>query len=69
MARRSSQRYRLRTTEEGSEVGQDDDSASIDYDSVAEVYDLYVTADYDVPFFPFDAAWSLVKIWRLEKRT
>lgn len=24
---------------------------SIDYDSVAELYDLYVTADYDVPFF------------------
>ncbi len=23
----------------------------IDYDSVAEIYDLYVTADYDVPFF------------------
>lgn len=24
---------------------------TIDYDSVAEIYDLYVTADYDVPFF------------------
>lgn len=24
---------------------------SIDYDSIAEIYDLYVTADYDVPFF------------------
>ena len=23
----------------------------IDYDSVAEIYDLYVTAEYDVPFF------------------
>jgi SAM-dependent methyltransferase len=23
----------------------------IDYDSIAEIYDLYVTADYDVPFF------------------
>ncbi len=23
----------------------------IDYDSVAEIYDLYVTADYDIPFF------------------
>ncbi len=23
----------------------------IDYDSVAEIYDLYVRADYDVPFF------------------
>ncbi|MEW5757329.1 MAG: hypothetical protein AB1810_13605 [Pseudomonadota bacterium] len=23
----------------------------IDYDSVADVYDLYVTADYDIPFF------------------
>lgn len=25
-------------------------STHINYDSVAEVYDLYVTADYDVPF-------------------
>ncbi len=24
---------------------------SIDYNSIAEIYDLYVTADYDVPFF------------------
>lgn len=24
---------------------------SIDYDGIAEIYDLYVTADYDVPFF------------------
>jgi hypothetical protein len=23
----------------------------IDYDSVADLYDLYATADYDVPFF------------------
>lgn len=23
----------------------------IDYDSIAEIYDLYVTADYDIPFF------------------
>src|SRR5688500_12369029 len=23
----------------------------IDYDSIAEIYDLYVMADYDVPFF------------------
>jgi SAM-dependent methyltransferase len=28
----------------------------IDYDSVAEIYDLYVTADYDVPFFLSEAA-------------
>ena len=27
----------------------------IDYDSVAEIYDLYVTADYDVPFFVGEA--------------
>lgn len=26
-------------------------SIQIDYDSVAEIYDLYVTADYDIPFF------------------
>lgn len=26
-------------------------STQIDYDSVAELYDLYVTADYDIPFF------------------
>jgi ubiquinone/menaquinone biosynthesis C-methylase UbiE len=26
-------------------------SIQIDYDSVAEIYDLYVAADYDVPFF------------------
>lgn len=23
----------------------------IDYDSIAEIYDLYVTADYDITFF------------------
>src|SRR5574341_112697 len=23
----------------------------IDYDSIADIYDLYVTADYDIPFF------------------
>jgi hypothetical protein len=28
----------------------------IDYDSIAEIYDLYVTADYDVPFFLSEAA-------------
>ena len=28
----------------------------IDYDSVAEIYDLYVTADNDVPFFLSEAA-------------
>jgi SAM-dependent methyltransferase len=28
----------------------------IDYDSVAEIYDLYVTADYDVSFFLCEAA-------------
>lgn len=27
----------------------------IDYDSVAEIYDLYVTADYDIPFFLHEA--------------
>jgi SAM-dependent methyltransferase len=27
----------------------------IDYDSIAEIYDLYVTADYDVPFFVSEA--------------
>lgn len=27
----------------------------IDYDSVAEIYDLYVTADYDIPFFLTEA--------------
>lgn len=26
-------------------------NTSIDYDSVAEIYDLYVTGDYDIPFF------------------
>jgi len=26
-------------------------SPQIDYDSVAEIYDVYVTADYDIPFF------------------
>lgn len=26
-------------------------SLQIDYDSIAEIYDLYVKADYDVPFF------------------
>lgn len=26
-------------------------STQIDYDSVAEIYDLYVAADYDIPFF------------------
>ena len=29
---------------------------SIDYDSIAEIYDLYVTADYDVPFFVSETA-------------
>lgn len=29
---------------------------SIDYDSIAEIYDLYVTADYDVPFFVSEVA-------------
>jgi hypothetical protein len=28
----------------------------IDYDSVAEIYDLYVTANYDVPFFLAETA-------------
>jgi SAM-dependent methyltransferase len=28
----------------------------IDYDSVAEIYDLYVAADYDIPFFLQEAA-------------
>jgi len=28
----------------------------IDWDSVAEIYDLYVTADYDVPFFLAETA-------------
>jgi SAM-dependent methyltransferase len=28
----------------------------IDYDRVAEIYDLYVTTDYDVPFFLSEAA-------------
>ena len=28
----------------------------IDYDSVAEIYDLYVTVDYDIPFFLSEAA-------------
>ncbi len=28
----------------------------IDYDSIAEIYDLYVTADYDLPFFAAEAA-------------
>lgn len=28
----------------------------IDYDSVAEIYDLYVGADYDIPFFLKEAA-------------
>ena len=28
----------------------------IDYDSVAELYDLHVTADYDIPFFLSEAA-------------
>jgi ubiquinone/menaquinone biosynthesis C-methylase UbiE len=28
----------------------------IDYDSIAEIYDLYVTADYDIPFFLQEAA-------------
>ncbi len=28
----------------------------IDYDDIAEIYDLYVTADYDVPFFLAEAA-------------
>ena len=28
---------------------------SIDYDSIAEIYDLYVTADYDVPYFLSEA--------------
>jgi ubiquinone/menaquinone biosynthesis C-methylase UbiE len=27
-----------------------------DYDSVAEIYDLYVTADYDIPFFLSETA-------------
>lgn len=26
-------------------------SLQIDYDSIAEIYDLYVAADYDIPFF------------------
>ena len=26
-------------------------STQIDYDSIAEIYDLYVAADYDIPFF------------------
>lgn len=26
-------------------------STQIDYDSIAEIYDLYVVADYDIPFF------------------
>ena len=32
------------------------DDMQIDYDRVAEIYDLYVTADYDVPFFLSEAA-------------
>jgi SAM-dependent methyltransferase len=28
----------------------------IDYDSIAEIYDLYVTADYDIPFFLSETA-------------
>ncbi len=28
----------------------------IDYDSIAEIYDLYVTTDYDIPFFLAEAA-------------
>lgn len=31
-------------------------SRQIDYDSVAEIYDLYVTMDYDLPFFLEEAA-------------
>jgi SAM-dependent methyltransferase len=33
------------------DVGQMMHSTQIDYDSVAQIYDLYVTADYDIPFF------------------
>lgn len=28
----------------------------IDYDSIAEIFDLYVTTDYDIPFFLSEAA-------------
>jgi len=28
----------------------------IDYDSIAETYDLYTTADYDIPFFLSETA-------------
>ncbi|MCG3201549.1 MAG: hypothetical protein NFCOHLIN_01419 [Gammaproteobacteria bacterium] len=31
-------------------------SSRIDYDSVAEIYDLYVAADYDIPFFLHETA-------------
>jgi SAM-dependent methyltransferase len=31
-------------------------SKQIDYDSVAEIYDLYVAADYDIPFFVHETA-------------
>lgn len=33
-------------------------STQIDYDSVAEIYDLYVAADYDIPFFLKETAYA-----------
>jgi len=38
----------------GISLGASDHTMSntqIDYDTIAEIYDLYVTADYDIPFF------------------
>lgn len=37
----------------------------IDYDSISEIYDLYVTADYDIPFCPL--GWATMRLWTCSK--
>ncbi|MCI0465960.1 MAG: class I SAM-dependent methyltransferase [Beijerinckiaceae bacterium] len=44
-------------------------NARIDYDSVAEIYDLYVTADYDIPFFLQETAKDGGKVLELTAGT
>lgn len=44
-------------------------STRIDYDSVAEFYDLYVTADYDIQFFLQEAANTAGRVLELTAGT
>jgi SAM-dependent methyltransferase len=44
-------------------------SSQIDYDSVAEIYDLYVAADYDIPFFLQETANVVGRVLELTAGT